>query len=75
LLSTRVSFRFNNLMNYFNKTIDRNNSYHVGRYKAYQKLLLRGCLDPVSNQGPSKSQLLASLVAANVTVRPSKLSF
>jgi hypothetical protein len=58
-------------MNYFNKIIDHNNSYHVGGCKAYQKLILRGCLDPVSNQGSSKSQLLASLLEANVTVHPS----
>jgi hypothetical protein len=54
--------------------MDRNNSYHVGRYKAYQKLLLRGCLDPVSNQGSSKYQLLESLVASSVAVHPSKFS-
>jgi hypothetical protein len=58
----------------FIKIIDRNDNYHVGRYKAYQKLILRGCLDPVSHQGSSKYQLLASLVAANVTVHPIKFS-
>jgi hypothetical protein len=26
--------------NYFNKIIDHHGSYHIGRYKAYQKLIL-----------------------------------
>jgi hypothetical protein len=61
-------------MNYFNKIMDRNDSYHVGRYKAYQKLLLRGCLDPVSNQGSYKSQLRERRVASSVAVHPIKFS-
>jgi hypothetical protein len=52
--------------NCFNKRIDHHGSYHIGRYKAYQKLILWGSLDPISNEGSSKSQLGASLVAASI---------
>ncbi len=53
----------------FYKIIDRYGSYHVGRYKTFQKLILLGSLHPISNKGSSKYQLRVSLVAARVTVR------
>ena len=60
---------FNNLTNIFEKIIDCHGSYHVGRYKASQTPILWGSLDRISNEGSSKYQLQASLVATSVTIR------